>query len=73
MSIPVERGEPRRFYFKTAPLREGEGQGSLECVHQALVSPSALEHSVCLPLTICCVVHVFLTVMLVELLGCDGT
>ena len=44
MSIPVNRGDPRVFKFKTAPL-EGEGQGSLECVHQEMVSPST-NHSV---------------------------
>ena len=45
MSIPVEQGDSRIFQFKTAPLREGEGQGSLECVHQALASSQ--DHLVC--------------------------
>lgn len=45
MSIPVEQGESRVFKFKTAPLREGDGHSSLECVHQALSSPQ--EHRVC--------------------------
>lgn len=35
----TQQGDTRIFHFKTAPLREGEGQGSLECVHQALASP----------------------------------
>ena len=38
MFIP-EQGEARIFQFKTAPLREGDGHSSLECVHQALSSP----------------------------------
>jgi len=33
MSVPMDQGDPKVFQFKTAPL-EGEGQGSLECVHQ---------------------------------------
>lgn len=44
MSIPVDKGDTRVFHFKTAPLREGEGQGSLECVHQALISPLHQVH-----------------------------
>ena len=41
MVIPISRGEPRKFQFKTAPLREAEGRqkGSLECVHQAMEQP----------------------------------
>ena len=46
MSIPVEHGDARIFHFKTAPLREGEGQGSLECVHQAIATHSPQEHLV---------------------------
>lgn len=46
MSIPVEHGDSRDFQFKTAPLREGEGQSSLECVHQALASPLPQDHMV---------------------------
>lgn len=46
MSIPVEQGDPRRFQFKTAPLHEGEGQSSLECVHQAVVSSPLEDHMV---------------------------
>lgn len=47
MSIPVEQGDSRIFEFKTAPLQEGEGQGSLECVHQALASSPPQDHVVC--------------------------
>ena len=45
MAIPVEDGDSRIFHFKTAPLQEGEGQGSLECVHQK--SHRLQEHLVC--------------------------
>ena len=46
MSIPVEQCETRVFQFKTAPLREGERQSSLECVHQAQASHSTADHLV---------------------------
>ena len=46
MSIPVDRGDSKVFQFKTAPLHEGEGQGSLECVHQEMGAPPTKEHSV---------------------------
>ena len=41
MAIPMSSGGPRKFRFKTAPLRGGEGQGkgNLECVHQAMEPP----------------------------------
>lgn len=47
MTIPVDQGDPRVFHFKTAPLKEGEGQGSLECVHQEL--PHSQDHLVWVP------------------------
>lgn len=57
MSIPVEHGDTRIFHFKTAPLREGEGQGSLECVHQALTTRTPQEHLVTLGQTYCLSLH----------------
>ena len=46
MSIPVDQGDTCIFQFKTAPFREGEGQSSLECVHQALTSPNPQDYMV---------------------------
>ncbi len=37
MSIPVNQ-DKRIFQFKTAPLHDGEGHSSLECVHQGVNS-----------------------------------